>query len=394
MQRVVVLGPCSTGAAAALAVCAKSVHRMVPCGANNNPESIESVACMCMVAALKRYMHLVVMAPCRPCCCCCCSCRDASACDVPLDHPSASRQHAALCHHNDGRIFLIDLGSTHGTFLDGSQMPANKPVVLKNGTKIKFGQMDAKFVMRDVESAGGAAGKQELCKPQHGTRVVAGQTAESTGSNSPRGVTGRVAAGLQVHSQVSRCRGGPQTQELCLHESMCLPVQRSWGLQGPITVHHQLLGMLKQSLLSPNPSVVQQPLLRPHAGKLPLACCPPSVCSLKVLSRNVGQPVTGSLGIQKRSEQSCACDQTSCCKWKHTPHHTVNLGSIPVAVPGCLHVLQERSGAVTPQRGVQRSAAAAAAFPARTPCVPATCWSSTGNQEIHPAGRWAAVALG
>jgi pSer/pThr/pTyr-binding forkhead associated (FHA) protein len=51
-------------------------------------------------------------------------------------------------------VFLIDLGSSHGTFLDGSQLPPNKPVVLKNGSSIKFGQGPAKFVMRDVESAG------------------------------------------------------------------------------------------------------------------------------------------------------------------------------------------------------------------------------------------------
>eukprot|EP00879_Flechtneria_rotunda_P016493 GHRR01017260.1.p1 GENE.GHRR01017260.1~~GHRR01017260.1.p1 ORF type:complete len:267 (+),score=70.75 GHRR01017260.1:350-1150(+) len=80
--------------------------------------------------------------------------RDLTVCDIPLDHPTASRQHAALCHHNDGRVFLIDLNSSHGTFLDGHQIPAHKPTVLKNGTTIKFGQMETKFVVRDVESAG------------------------------------------------------------------------------------------------------------------------------------------------------------------------------------------------------------------------------------------------
>ncbi|KAF8059370.1 pin1 [Scenedesmus sp. PABB004] len=79
--------------------------------------------------------------------------RDASACDVPLDHPSASRCHAVLCHHTDGRLFIIDLGSTHGTFLDGAALPPNKPTVLKNGAAIRFGALDTAFVMRDVESA-------------------------------------------------------------------------------------------------------------------------------------------------------------------------------------------------------------------------------------------------
>lgn len=31
--------------------------------------------------------------------------------DVALAEPSTSRQHAALVHHQDGRLFLIDLGS-------------------------------------------------------------------------------------------------------------------------------------------------------------------------------------------------------------------------------------------------------------------------------------------
>lgn len=36
--------------------------------------------------------------------------RDAGACDVALGG-GASRQHAALVHHADGRLFLIDLAS-------------------------------------------------------------------------------------------------------------------------------------------------------------------------------------------------------------------------------------------------------------------------------------------
>lgn len=37
--------------------------------------------------------------------------RDASCCDVVLGGSHASRQHAALVHHQDGRLFLIDLQS-------------------------------------------------------------------------------------------------------------------------------------------------------------------------------------------------------------------------------------------------------------------------------------------
>ena len=34
--------------------------------------------------------------------------------DIVLDHPSASRSHAALVHHQDGRVYIIDLQSVGG----------------------------------------------------------------------------------------------------------------------------------------------------------------------------------------------------------------------------------------------------------------------------------------
>ena len=37
--------------------------------------------------------------------------RNAEVCDITLSDESCSREHAALVHHEDGRLFLIDLGS-------------------------------------------------------------------------------------------------------------------------------------------------------------------------------------------------------------------------------------------------------------------------------------------
>ncbi|EFJ46126.1 hypothetical protein VOLCADRAFT_82005 [Volvox carteri f. nagariensis] len=67
---------------------------------------------------------------------------------IPLDHQSCSRVHAALVHHTDGRIFLIDLQSTQGTLVDGRRIPPNKPVVLKDQTRIRFGELDSEYVVR------------------------------------------------------------------------------------------------------------------------------------------------------------------------------------------------------------------------------------------------------
>eukprot|EP00775_Hariotina_reticulata_P002538 gene2538-2840_t len=57
-----------------------------------------------------------------------------------MDHYTNSQLTSRLTTFSeDGRIFLIDLGSTHGTFLDGTQLSPNKPTVLKNDALIKFG---------------------------------------------------------------------------------------------------------------------------------------------------------------------------------------------------------------------------------------------------------------
>ena len=45
------------------------------------------------------------------------------AADVVLDHPSISRQHAAVCYQrSSGAWMLLDLDSAHGTFLGDAQV--------------------------------------------------------------------------------------------------------------------------------------------------------------------------------------------------------------------------------------------------------------------------------
>ena len=41
--------------------------------------------------------------------------KDEGACDIVLPDSSCSREHAALVHHEDGRLFVIDLGSVRAT---------------------------------------------------------------------------------------------------------------------------------------------------------------------------------------------------------------------------------------------------------------------------------------
>ncbi|KAK9823981.1 hypothetical protein WJX72_006781 [[Myrmecia] bisecta] len=81
--------------------------------------------------------------------------RDAGACDIVLDRNSnASRTHAALVHHEDGRLYLIDLESTHGTFVDGTKLASNKPTALVNNQRLTFGTTGGVTYILQCESTG------------------------------------------------------------------------------------------------------------------------------------------------------------------------------------------------------------------------------------------------
>ncbi|KAK9809044.1 hypothetical protein WJX72_008359 [[Myrmecia] bisecta] len=48
--------------------------------------------------------------------------RNGQVCDVTIDHKSSSRVHACLAHHKEGILYLVDLGSVHGTHVNGEKV--------------------------------------------------------------------------------------------------------------------------------------------------------------------------------------------------------------------------------------------------------------------------------
>lgn len=65
--------------------------------------------------------------------------------DIILRDPYISGEHARISFIN-GSYFLEDLNSTNGTFANGVRI--NKPVVLKNGDRISFRQVEFLFVLQ------------------------------------------------------------------------------------------------------------------------------------------------------------------------------------------------------------------------------------------------------
>ncbi|CAO3683764.1 unnamed protein product [Umbelopsis ramanniana] len=61
-------------------------------------------------------------------------------CDLELEHPSISRYHAVIQFNGDGKAFLYDLGSGHGTRINKKPVDKYSYVPLAEGDQIKFGE--------------------------------------------------------------------------------------------------------------------------------------------------------------------------------------------------------------------------------------------------------------
>lgn len=83
--------------------------------------------------------------------------------DVVLDDPSVSQRHAALVHHRDGRLFIIDLASRYGVILDGDKIPPNKPKTVSDGSTIRIGPFEYRLSLGEQ--------KQETMVKPHKVRA-------------------------------------------------------------------------------------------------------------------------------------------------------------------------------------------------------------------------------
>ena len=85
--------------------------------------------------------------------------RDRRVADIPIDHPSCSKQHAALQFRlveftrADGRLgrrvrpYVIDLGSANGTHVNGQQIEPQRYVELFEKDVVKFGFSSREYVL-------------------------------------------------------------------------------------------------------------------------------------------------------------------------------------------------------------------------------------------------------
>lgn len=75
--------------------------------------------------------------------------------DFCIDHASCSRVHSALVWHKHlNRAFLVDLGSTHGTFIGTLRLEAYKPTQLPIDSGFHFGASTRNYIIRERPQTG------------------------------------------------------------------------------------------------------------------------------------------------------------------------------------------------------------------------------------------------
>lgn len=86
--------------------------------------------------------------------------RNNKLCDFTIDHASCSRVHACLVwHKNLNRPFLIDNGSTHGTYIGHIRLESKKPTQVHIDSVLSFGASTRHYVIRErPQGAGGGGG--------------------------------------------------------------------------------------------------------------------------------------------------------------------------------------------------------------------------------------------
>ncbi|XP_036143064.1 nuclear inhibitor of protein phosphatase 1 isoform X1 [Monomorium pharaonis] len=85
--------------------------------------------------------------------------------DFCIDHASCSRVHAALVYHKHlNRAFLVDLGSTHGTFIGNLRLEAQKPTQLPIDSTFHFGASTRYYIIRERPQTGARPIIEELEK--------------------------------------------------------------------------------------------------------------------------------------------------------------------------------------------------------------------------------------
>lgn len=120
--------------------------------------------------------------------------------DIVLSHASISRHHAAVAHHSDGRVYIIDLKSACGTKVDGKRIDGHRPTELRPGASVCFGEDAAQYVLS------GASGKRPAEGGGHDHTQPSGGPGKRPRTDAPAGPSTVQCRHLLIKHRDSRFR--------------------------------------------------------------------------------------------------------------------------------------------------------------------------------------------
>lgn len=99
-------------------------------------------------------------------------------CHLKIASAQVSRRHCQIMLRTDG-VYIEDLASANGTFLDGARLPSRTPTYVQSGSRLEIGP--AKFIV-DYQAAAAASAK--LPTAGDGTAPQSRNEADDLGDNS------------------------------------------------------------------------------------------------------------------------------------------------------------------------------------------------------------------
>ena len=143
-------------------------------------------------------------------------------CDFQLEHPSASRMHAALCHHRNGGLYLIDLKSSHHTFVDAKPLRPYEACLLRDGSTVVFGASSRAYrvggAMAAVADAAAEDDDGDGADAGHGAEGKRGRMHPKKWEKKRRGVSTScpLSHGARLHTPSASSLTRGRSLSLCL----------------------------------------------------------------------------------------------------------------------------------------------------------------------------------
>ncbi|KAL1916832.1 uncharacterized protein VTP21DRAFT_5536 [Calcarisporiella thermophila] len=82
-------------------------------------------------------------------------------CDIPMEHPSVSRYHAIIQFSKEGKVFLYDLQSSHGTYINKRPVQPRNYIRLRVGDQLRFGESTRLYILQSPEAEAAEVAERE-----------------------------------------------------------------------------------------------------------------------------------------------------------------------------------------------------------------------------------------